>query len=117
MLLVVPALFGAGCATIQRHEITEQERLLTAAGFRIRPPDAPELQQDLRSMPRHRIVRQTRDGGVVYVYADPDDCRCVYVGGDTEYAEYERLIRMEREFARRRLSGSSPSGGAAGGAP
>ena len=117
MLLVVPALFGAGCATIERHEITEQERLLTAAGFRIRPADAPELQQDLRSIPRHRIVKQAKDRSVVYMYADPDDCHCVYIGGDKEYAEYGRLIRMERELARRRLSGSSPSGGTVGGAP
>ena len=117
MLLVVPVLFGAGCATIQRHEIADQERLLTTAGFQIRPADAPELQPDLGSMPRHRIVTRTKDGRVVYMYADPDDCRCVYVGGDKEYAEYGRLTRMERELDRRRLSGSSPSGGTVGGAP
>ena len=117
MLLVVPALFGAGCATIQRHEISEEERLLTAAGFQMRPVDTPELQQDLRTIPRHRIVKQTKDGRVVYMYADPDECRCAYVGGDKEYAEYERLIRVERAVARRRLSGSSPSGGTVGGAP
>lgn len=67
-------------------------------------------------MPPHRIVSGTKDGNAVYTYADPDHCRCVYVGGDKEYSEYGRLITAEREYARR-LSGSSPSGGAGGGAP
>ena len=116
LLLVVPALFGMGCATIQRYEVTEQKRTLTAAGFQIHPADTPERQQDLRSMPRHRIVSRTKDGNVVYMYADPDDCQCTYVGGDKEYAEYERLLRVERKSARR-PGGSSPSGGAVGGAP
>jgi hypothetical protein len=114
--LAVPALFGARCATIKGYEVRESERMLAAASFHMRPPDTPEWQQDLRSMPRHRIVSRTKDGNVVYMYADPGNCHCIYVGGDKEYAEYERLIRVEREFARR-LGGSSPSGGATGGAP
>ena len=115
LLLAVPALIGAGCATIQRLEVRETERTLAAAGFQMRPTDTPERQEDLRSMPPHRIVSRTKDSNVVYTYADPDDCRCVYVGGEIEYSEYERL-RVQKEMARR-ASESSPSGGARGGAP
>jgi hypothetical protein len=104
--LTVPALLGAGCATIQRYET---ERLLVAAGFHMRPADTPERQEDLRSIPPHRIVSRTRDGHVVYMYADPDGCRCVYVGGDKEYSEYERL-RVRTRVAPP-LGGASPSGG------
>ena len=101
LLLAVPPMLGAGCASIQRYEIEETERMLAAAGFEMRPADTSEGQQDLRSTPSHRIVRRTRDGNAVYVYADPDNCRCVYVGGDTEYSVYERLITPEREVVRR----------------
>ena len=102
----VAAFLGAGCATIQRYEITETERMLAEAGFQRRP-------EDLRSIPPHRIVSRIKDGNVEYTYADPDNCRCVWAGGEKEYSEYERL----RLTLVQRASGSSPSGGARGGAP
>ena len=115
LLLAVPALVGAGCAMIQRLEARETERTLAAAGFQMRSADTPERQEDLRSMPPHRIVSRTKDSNVVYTYADPDNCHCVYVGGEIEYSEYDRL-RVKKEIAQR-TGGSSPSGGARGGAP
>ena len=115
LLLAVLMVLGGGCATIKRYGVREHERMLAAAGFRIHPADMPELQEDLQSMPPHQLVSRTKDGNVVYMYADPDNCRCVYVGGGIEYSEYQRL-RMERQFVPR-LGGSSPSGGAVGGAP
>jgi hypothetical protein len=105
LLLAVPMLLGAACAAIIQQDT---ERMLAAAGFHMRPADAAELQEDLRSIPPHRLVSRTKDGSVVYMYADPDHCRCVYVGGSKEYSEYERL-RLERE--------SRPPAGAAGGSP
>jgi hypothetical protein len=115
LLLAVPALLGAACATIQRLEAAETARMLAAAGFHMVAADTPERQEDLRSRPPHRIVSRTKDSGVEYTYADPDSCHCIYVGGETEYSEYERL-RVEKEIVQR-AGGSSPSGGARGGAP
>ena len=89
--------------------------MLTAAGFHMVPADTPERQDDLRSRPLHRIVSGTKDSHVEYTYADPDYCHCVYVGGEKEYSEYERL-RVQKETAQR-AGESSPSGGARGGAP
>jgi hypothetical protein len=105
LLLAVPMLLGAACAGVIQQDT---ERMLAAAGFQKRPTDTPELQEDLRSIPPHRLVSRTKDGTVVYMYADPDNCHCVYVGGSKEYSEYERA-RLERELA--------PPAGAAGGAP
>jgi hypothetical protein len=115
LLLAVPALLGAGCATIQRLEAIETGRMLAAAGFHVVPADTAERQKDLRSEPPRRIVSRTKDGNVEYTYADPDTCHCVYIGGEKEYSEYERL-RMQKETAQR-AGESSPSGGARGGAP
>ena len=115
LLLAVSVVLGSGCATIEGYGVREHERILAAAGFRSHPADTPELQQELPSLPPHRLVSRTKDGNIVYMYADPDNCQCVYIGGGKEYSEYERL-RVERPFAPR-LGGSSPSGGAVGGAP
>ena len=108
MLLAIPILLGARCAAIQRFEVRDTERMLAAAGF-MRLADTPELQEDLRSIPPYRIVSRTKDRNVVYMYADPDNCHCVYVGGNKEYSEYERR-RVEREITQR-------TAGRAGGAP
>lgn len=115
LLLAVSALFSTGCAAIQRLEAKDTERLLSAAGFHMWPAATPEQQGDFRSMPPNRIVSRTKDGNVEYTYADPDECRCVYVGGEKEFSEYERL-RVQKEIAVR-AGGASPSGGARGGAP
>jgi hypothetical protein len=109
LLLTVPALVATGCATIQRYEARQTEQVLAAAGFHRRPADTAEL----RSVPPYRITSRTQDGSVVYTYADPDNCHCVWVGGDKEYFEYERLSTPIPP----RIGGSSPSGGALGGAP
>jgi hypothetical protein len=69
LLLAVPMLLGAACAAIQR----DTEQMLVAAGFHMRPTDTTELQEDLRSIPPHRLVSRTKDGNVVYMYADPDN--------------------------------------------
>jgi len=102
-------LLGAACAAIQRFEVRDTERMLVAAGFHMRLADTPEPQEDLRSMPPYRIVSRTKDHNVVYMYADPDNCHCVYVGGSKEYSEYERRM-VETEITQR-------TAGKAGGAP
>jgi hypothetical protein len=109
LLIAVPMLLGAACAAIQRFEVRDTERMLVAAGFHVRLVDTPEAQEDLRSIPPYRIVSRTKDHNVVYMYADPDNCHCVYVGGNKEYSEYERR-RVEREITQR-------TAGKAGGAP
>lgn len=110
MLLAGPMLLAAGCATtIQLYQARDTERMLAEAGFHARRADTPERQEDLRSMPPYQIVSRTQDGTIVYTYADPDSCRCLYVGGHDEYSRYER-IRARRESTQR-------AAGSAGGAP
>jgi hypothetical protein len=109
LLLAVPALFGTGCATVHRYQASQTGQVLVAAGFQRRPADTSEL----RSVPPYRITSRTQGGKAVYTYADPDNCRCVYVGGENEYSEYERLSTPIPP----RVGGASPSGAALGGAP
>jgi len=88
----------AGCATIRGSEARSTEQLLAAAGFVMRPADTAERQQRLAARPPFRLESHTKDGTVVYTYADPDGCNCLYVGGPKEYSEYQRL-RLHRHIA------------------
>src|SRR5262249_50085928 len=69
-----------------------------AAGFQAQPADTPEKLANLRAMPPRQLVSQAKDGTVVYSYADPDYCRCLYVGGPPEYSVYQRLA-VQQEIA------------------
>ena len=89
LVAIAATVILTGCATIRRPETTDTEQLLAAAGFTMQPTDPAD--QQLEATPPYRLVSRARDGAVEYVYADPDRCRCVYVGGPSEYAEYGRL--------------------------
>src|SRR2546425_12335776 len=92
------AMLLTGCATIHRSEARSTEQLLAAAGFVMRPADTVERQQRLAARPPYRLESHTKDGKVVYAYADPDRCKCLYVGGAKEYSEYQHL-RLQRQIA------------------
>ena len=87
-----------GCATFRGSEARSTEELLTAAGFVMRPADTAERQQRLAARPPYRLESYTKDGKAVYTYADPDGCKCLYVGGPKEYSEYQHL-RLQRQIA------------------
>jgi len=83
---VATAVMLTGCAAIQRSETRSTEHLLAAAGFELRPADTAEQQQHLAALPPFRLESHSTDGKVVYIYADPDGCHCLYVGGSKEYS-------------------------------
>lgn len=86
-------LLLAGCA---RQIAADQENLLAAAGFRVVPADTPARVASLQSLPAREVVRTTRDGHPVWLYADAEFCRCLYVGGEQAYQSYARLRVQER---------------------
>ena len=92
---LLAALVLSGCATVQRQEAMDAERLLAAAGFQMRPADTPERVAALGAVPALKITAGTKDGQRMYTYADPEHCRCLYVGGPKEYAQYRRLALQE----------------------
>jgi hypothetical protein len=98
VLALIVALPLAGCAAIQRSEARGTEQLLAAAGFQAKPADTQEKLANLRTMPPRKLISQSKDGNLVYSYADPDYCQCLYVGGPKEYSAYQRLT-VQREIA------------------
>lgn len=80
-----------GCAAMRRDEAQQDENLLIAAGFKARPADTPAKLAQLKALPALQMEVRSKDGQVGYSYADPYNCKCLYVGGPSQYQEYRKL--------------------------
>jgi uridine phosphorylase len=87
----VVATLTAGCASIADQDAIETERRLAAAGFQMKLANTPEKMEQLNRLGQRRLVPMEKDGATVFVYADGKGCKCVYVGSQQNYQEYERL--------------------------
>ena len=96
LAVVLAAL--SGCAGLRAHGAASTEELLAAAGFQKRQADSADQARNLASMPPFRLVVRGMGRDVAYTYADPVDCRCLYIGGPTEYVRYQHLA-TERDMA------------------
>ena len=91
--LIGAPLAVAGCETTA-HSVQTQETNLAALGFVARPADTPVRQAMLAKLPPHKFLRRTRGTAVSYVYADPLDCHCLYVGSPKAFAQYRQLVQL-----------------------
>jgi hypothetical protein len=101
--LVELGLSVTGCAAIRAHQTVETEQVLAAAGFQVKPADTPEKLAHLQTLTPRKVVRYTRDGQPQYVYADPETCKCLYVGDEQRYQKYQALS-LQKQIADEQLS-------------
>jgi hypothetical protein len=94
-ILVAVAIAGTlvGC-TSQRANGLEQQ--LTAAGFQVWYADTPQKLANLEALSQRRLVAHPYAGGIRYVYADADGCKCVYAGNQLAYDEYQRMAAGDK---------------------
>ena len=85
-------LLLAGCASAARDRATEIEPLLAAAGFQKRMADTPQKLAHLQQFTPLKIIPIARQASVYYVYADPNGCRCAYVGNEAAFEQYQGLV-------------------------
>ncbi len=89
----------SGCATM----VQNKEDMLAASGFTLVPANTPQRQASLKRLPAHKFVHQVRNNAVVFVYADPTICDCLYVGNQAAYDRYranvfQKQIANEQEM-------------------
>ena len=96
--LVALSLSVTGCAAIRAHQTVETEQVLAAAGFQVKPADTPEKLAHLQTLTPRKVVRYSRDGQPQYVYADPETCKCLYVGDEQRYQKYQELS-LQKQIA------------------
>ena len=92
-LAAAPLVLTAGCETTAQ-SVQKQETNLAALGFVARPADTPVREAMLKTLPPQKFLRRTRGTKVNYIYADPLDCNCLYVGSPKAYAQYRQLQRL-----------------------
>ena len=90
--LVALGFSVTGCAAVRAHQTAETEQVLAAAGLQVQPADTPE-----------KVARYLRDGQSQYVYADPETCRCLYVGDEKRYQRYQELS-LQKQLNDERMS-------------
>jgi hypothetical protein len=87
-----------GCTAMRRDRAPETTSLLTQAGFKALPADTPARQAKLQTLTPYKVVPWKRKtGGTVYAYAEPDLCKCVYVGSPGQYATYRQLLSAQQQ--------------------
>jgi hypothetical protein len=90
--MAAAGLLLAACATAERDRAAEIEPLLVAAGFQKRVADTPQKLAHLRQLTPLKLVPHARLTSVYYVYADPNGCRCAYVGNEAAFEQYQGLV-------------------------
>ncbi len=88
----------AGCAAMKRSEAAHTEDVLIAAGFTSKEPNSPEAWDKFKSLKPLKVIKTKKDGQVIYVYPDPYNCKCVYVGNEKQYVEFKRLA-LQKQIA------------------
>jgi len=99
------ALFGCGSIQPQppapQQQAEQIEPLLSAAGFRMLPADTPERQKQLESLlPLQVQYYIGKTGNLHYYMADPYLCKCMYIGSEKNYQNYEKL-KLNEQFEER----------------
>ena len=82
------------------------EQFLAAAGFQKMVADSPAKAAHLeRLTPARRMVAHRRAGRLYYLYADPEVCKCLYVGTAEQYQlalekrrESDELVAMQEHL-------------------
>jgi hypothetical protein len=55
---------------------------LEDAGFRMRVTRTDDARKQAAAIPPHRFVTRVKNGKRYYLYADPKDCQCVFLGDE-----------------------------------
>jgi hypothetical protein len=64
---------------------------LEDVGFIMRPANTPAQVERLRILPPRTFVARRKDGKRYYIYADPDYCKCVFMGNELAMKNYRDL--------------------------
>jgi uncharacterized protein YdbL (DUF1318 family) len=110
--LVAGAIVGSGCAAMRKSEVETQEQLLSAAGFQMKLADSPQRLAHLQELTPQKLVPHTKDGKLYYVYADPEVCKCLFVGNEPAYQKYQQLA-IQQKVAQERLNAAAMNENAA----
>ncbi len=88
-------LAATACSDPDR-AIMNKDDMMAASGFKFVPANTPERVASFNTLPKHQFIRQIKGDKVVYIYADPTICNCLYVGGQKSFAAYQARRLQQR---------------------
>ena len=110
LVFLIAALSAAlaGCGSIKQsvepqpptpeQQAEQLEPILSAAGFRMLPADTPQRQQQLQSLVPMQVNYYVGKTGTLHYYmADPDYCKCMFIGTEEDYQKFEQL-KLNEQF-------------------
>ena len=65
---------------------------LEDSGFVMRPALTPQQLERVNLLPPHKFIARSKNGQRYFLYADPDLCKCVFVGNALAMANYQSLV-------------------------
>lgn len=87
-IILVVGFFG-GNADAQQEAI---DMHLEDIGFVMRAATPQQFDRIRSALPARRFVARTVGGRRYYLYADPDLCKCVFLGNETAMQSYKDLV-------------------------
>lgn len=94
--LVALLLIGFFCdPAVSGQEATDMK--LEDAGFIARVADTPAKLARLGAVPARKFIRRVKAGRAYYLYADPDLCKCVYLGSQDAMNNYRAMVTKRRQ--------------------
>jgi hypothetical protein len=88
-LFALAALAASGPAQAQQRAV---DRNLIAAGFVMRSADTPGKMKALQALRPYTFASRTKNGVRYYIYPDPTDCRCAFVGYQQAFDTYRDMV-------------------------
>lgn len=88
LAVLVFGLFGGAAGAGQEGEDMKLEDM----GFIMRPANTPAQVTRLKLLPPRKFVARTANGRRYYIYADPDYCKCAFVGNETAMKNYQNAV-------------------------
>lgn len=89
------ALTPAACAH-QNRDVTGIQNMLAASGFQMKLADSPDKLNHVQSFPQRKVTPVERQGELKFVWADAQDCKCMFVGNEANYQSYAKLAEQEK---------------------
>lgn len=106
---VLVALVAAATGVIPLHAAQEGvDMRMVDAGFVMRSADTPQKLERLRLLPARQFIGRTRSGKRYFLYADPDLCKCVFVGNQAALQAYHDMTALPQQPGNVPPSGVAP---------
>jgi hypothetical protein len=95
----------AGCQSTAQQAQGTPNSMLTNAGFTAKRGTTPDQMAVLAGLPPNKFVRQTTNGKVSYLYADPAGCNCVHVGNQQAFGNVRGMQNIVYDMNRLEFGG------------